>query len=60
MLPWQPLRIEIVVGYTFDLMSEAIFYLLRTFLTVAMVTNGGVHVCAKFCCHAPYYGLVTN
>ena len=31
MLPWQPLRIEIVVGYTFDLMSEAIFYLLRTF-----------------------------
>ena len=40
MLPWQPLRIEIVgVGYTFDLMSEAIFYLLRTFLTVAMVTT---------------------
>ena len=38
MLPWQPLRIEIVVGYTFDLLSEAIFYLLRTFLTVAMVT----------------------
>ena len=38
MLPWQPLRIEIVVGNTFDLMSEAIFYLLRTFLTVAMVT----------------------
>ena len=39
MLPWQPLRIEIVVGYTFDLMYEAIFYLLRTFLTVAMVTT---------------------
>ena len=38
MLPWQPLRIEVVVGYTFDLLSEAIFYLLRTFLTVAMVT----------------------
>ena len=38
-LPWQPLRIEIVVGYSFDLMSEAIFYLLRTFLTVAMVTT---------------------
>ena len=38
MLPWQPLRIEIVVGYSFDLLSEAIFYLLRTFLTVAMVT----------------------
>ena len=37
MLPWQPLRIEVVVGYT-DLLSEAIFYLLRTFLTVAMVT----------------------
>ena len=35
MLPWQPLRIEVVVGYTFDLLSEAIFYLLRTFLTVA-------------------------
>ena len=32
MLPWQPLRIEVVVGYTFDLLSEAIFYLLRTFL----------------------------
>ena len=31
MLPWQPLRIDIVVGYTFDLLSEAIFYLLRTF-----------------------------
>ena len=39
MLPWQPLRIEVVVGYTLDLLlSEAIFYLLRTFLTVAMVT----------------------
>ena len=37
MLPWQPLRIEVVVG--FDLWSEAIFYLLRTFLTVAMVTT---------------------
>ena len=37
-LPWQPLRIEVVVGYTFDLLSEAISYLLRTFLTVAMVT----------------------
>ena len=38
MLPWQPLRIEVVVGYTFDLLSEAISYLLQTFLTVAMVT----------------------
>ena len=38
MLQWQPLRIEVVVGYTFDLLSEAIFYLLQTFLTVAMVT----------------------
>ena len=35
MLPWQPLRIEVVVGYTFDLLSE---YQLQTFLTVAMVT----------------------
>ena len=56
MLPWQPLRIEVVVGYTFDLMSEAIFYLLRTFLTVAMVTllycyHGNRtkgKICAKF------------
>ena len=38
MLPWQPLRIEVVVGYTFSLLSEAIFYLLPTFLMVAMVT----------------------
>ena len=38
MLPWQPLRIEVVVGYLFDLLPETIFYLLRTFLTVAMVT----------------------
>ena len=38
MLPWQPLRIEVVVGYIFDLLSEAIFYLLQTFLTFAMVT----------------------
>ena len=30
-LPWQPLRIEVVVGYTFDILLEAIFYLLRTF-----------------------------
>ena len=27
-----------MVGYTFDLLSETIFYLLRIFLTVAMVT----------------------
>ena len=38
MLPWKPLRIEVVVGNTVDLLSEAIFYLLQTFLTVAMVT----------------------
>ena len=38
MLPWKPLRIEVVVGYAFDLLSEAIFYLLRTFLMVSMVT----------------------
>ena len=38
MLSWQPLRIEVVVDYTFDLLSEAIFYLLRTILMVAMVT----------------------
>ena len=44
MLPWQPLRIEIVVGYTFDLIFEAIFYLLRTFLMVAMVTTYNVNV----------------
>ena len=31
MLPWQPFRIGVVVGYTFDLLSEAIFYLLQTF-----------------------------
>ena len=57
MLPWQPLRIEVVVGYTLDLLlSEAIFYLLRTFLTVAMVlcyrgnhTKG--NICAKFDAH---------
>ena len=60
MLPWQPLRIEVVVGYTLDLLlSEAIFYLLRTFLTVAMVTlllcYHGNHtkgnICAKFDAH---------
>ena len=39
MLPWKPLRIEVVVGYTVDLLSEAIFYLLQTFLTVAMVVT---------------------
>ena len=31
MLPWQPLRIEVVISYTFDILSEAIFYPLRTF-----------------------------
>ena len=31
MLPWQPLRIEVVIRYTFDILSEAIFYPLRTF-----------------------------
>ena len=36
MFPWQPLRIEVVVGYTFDLLSEAIFYLLQTFLTATI------------------------
>ena len=39
MLPWQPLRIEIVVGCTFNLLPEAIFYLLQKFLMVAMVTT---------------------
>ena len=38
MVPRQPLRIEVVVDYTFDLLSETIFYLLQTLLTVAMVT----------------------
>ena len=59
MLPWQPLRIEVVVGYTFDLLSEAILYLLQTFLRVAMVTllqcYHGSHtkdkICAKFHAH---------
>ena len=52
MLPWQPLRIEVVVGCTFDLLSEAIFYLLQTFLTVAMVTllyYHGNHTKGKIC-----------
>ena len=31
MLRWQPLRIEVVIRYTFDILSEAIFYPLRTF-----------------------------
>ena len=62
MLPWQPLRIEVVVGYTFDLLSEAIFYLLRTFLTVAMVTLLCYHgnhtkgkICAKFDAHTHHH-----
>ena len=63
MLPWQPLRIEVVVGYTFDLLSEAIFYLLRTFLTVAMVTvlycyHGNRtkgKICAKFDTHTHHH-----
>ena len=51
------LRIEVVVGYIFDLLSEAIFYLLQTFLTFAMVTlcYHGNHtkgkICAKFDAH---------
>ena len=53
MLPWQPLRIKVVVGYTFNLLSEAIFYLLQTFLTVAMVTlllrYHGNHTKGKIC-----------
>ena len=60
MLPWQPLMIAVVVGYTFDLLSVAIFYLLRTFLMVAMVTllycYHGNHtkgkICAKFDAYA--------
>ena len=63
MLPWQPLRIEVVVGYTFDLLSEAIFYLLRTFSTVAMVTllycyHGNRtkgKICAKFDAHTHHH-----
>ena len=38
MLPWQPLRIEVAVGYTFILLPEAIFYLLQIFLTIQRVT----------------------
>ena len=61
MLPWQPLRIEVVVGYTFDLLSEAIFYQLRTFLTVAIVKKcyHGNHtkckICAKFDAHTYHH-----
>ena len=63
MLPWQPLRFEVVVGYTFDLLSEAIFYLLQTFLTVAMVSlllgYYGNHakgkICAKFDAHTYHH-----
>ena len=44
-----------MVGYTFDLLSEAIFYLLQTFLMVAMVTylcyHGNHKVCVKFDAH---------
>ena len=47
MFPWQPLKIEIVVDYTFDLLSEAIFYLLPTFLMVAMVTLLCYHYLCK-------------
>ena len=50
MLPWQPLRIEVVVGYTFDLLSEVIFYLLRRFLTVA---NGNIIIMLPW---QPYRG----
>ena len=38
MLPWQPLRVEVVVGYTFNILFKAIFYRYEHFLTVAMVT----------------------
>ena len=62
MLLWQPLRIEVVVGYTFDLLSEAILCLLRTFLTVAMVTLLCYHgnhtkgkICAKFDAHKHHH-----
>ena len=62
MLPWQPLRIEVVVGYTFDILFEAIFYLLRTFLTVAMVTLLCYHgnhtkgnICAAFDAHTHHH-----
>ena len=63
MLPWQPLSIEVVVDYTFDLLSEAIFYLLQTFLTVAMVIvlkcYHGNHtkgkICAKFDAHTHHH-----
>ena len=59
MLPWQPLRIEVVVGYTFNSLSEAIFHLLQKFLTIAMVTllkcYHGNHtkgiICATFDAH---------
>ena len=52
-----------MVGCTFDLLSEAIFYLLRTFLTVAMVTllycyHGNRtkgKICAKFDAHTHHH-----
>ena len=50
------------MGYTFDLLSEAIFYLLRTILTVAMVTllcyhgnNTKNKICAKFDAHTYHH-----
>ena len=62
MLPWQPLSIEVVVGYSFDLLSEDIFYLLQTFLTVAMVTLKCYHgnhtkdkICVKFDAHTHHH-----
>ena len=52
-----------MVGYTFDLLSEAIFYLLRTFLMVAMVTllycyrgnRTKGKICAKFDAHTHHH-----
>ena len=59
MLPRQPLRIEVVVGYTFDILSFSTCY--EYFLTVVMVTcYHGNHtkgnICAKFDAHTqkPY------
>ena len=50
-----------MVGYTFDLLSEAIFYLLRTFLTMVtlLYCYHGNHtkgkICAKFDAHTHHH-----
>ena len=45
MLPWQPLRIEVVVGYTFDLLSKACCHWLRTCNVAMAMVMVGTRVC---------------